>query len=64
MAWKACGFQDQKYGKAFEMIKKIKNQMKVLKQPLKDGNLNHVLAVFVKLIYRTQTTYRDSGKTK
>ena len=28
-------------------------RMIVLKQPLRNGNLNHVLAVFVKLIYRT-----------
>ena len=28
-------------------------RMSVLKQPLRNGNLNHVLAVFVKLIYRT-----------
>ena len=32
---------------------KIKNPLAVLKQPLRDENLNHVLAVFVKLIYRT-----------
>ena len=28
-------------------------RMIVLKQPLRNGKLNHVLAVFVKLIYRT-----------
>ena len=32
---------------------KIKNRLIVLKQPFRDGNLNHVLAVFAKLIYRT-----------
>ena len=29
--------------------KKKKNRLKVLKQPLRDGNLNHVLAVFGRL---------------
>ena len=38
--------------------------MIVFKQSLIDGNLNHVLAVFVKLVYRTLTTCRDSGKIK
>ena len=32
---------------------KNKESVDVSKQPLRDGNLNHVLAVFVKLIYRT-----------
>ena len=32
---------------------KIKNWLIVLKLPLRDGNLNHAYAVFVKLIYRT-----------
>ena len=43
---------------------KIKNRQTVLKLPLRDGNLNHVHAVFVKLIYRTLATCRDRGKTK
>ena len=30
---------------------KNKESLIVLKQPLRNGNLNHVLAVFVKLIY-------------
>ena len=38
--------------------------MIVFKQSLIDGKLNHVLAVFVKLVYRTLTTCRDSGKIK
>ena len=38
--------------------------MIVFKQSVIDGNLNHVLAVFVKLVYRTLTTCRDSGKIK
>ena len=32
---------------------KNKEPVDSFKQPLRDGNLNHVLAVFVKLIYRT-----------
>ena len=40
--WKTC-----------KLFKKIKNWLIVLKLPLRDGNLNYVLAVFVKLIYRT-----------
>ena len=40
--WKTC-----------KLFKKMKNWLIVLKLPLRDGNLNYVLAVFVKLIYRT-----------
>ena len=64
MAQKAYGFQDRKYEKAFQIIQKIKNQLTVFKQPLRDENLNHAIAVFAKLIYRTWTTCRDRGKTK
>ena len=57
MALKAYRFYDGKYGKVFQMISKIKNPMIVSKQPLRDGSMNHVLAVFVKLIYRTYLGY-------
>ena len=46
------------------MIWAIKYRLIVLKQPLRNGNLNHALAVFVKLIYKTWSTCRDGGKTK
>ena len=42
----------------------MKNRLIVLKLPLRDGNLNHAHAVFVKLIYRTYATFRDRGKTR
>ena len=42
-------FLGPKYGKAFQMISKIKNRLIVLKLPLRDGNLNHAHAVFAYL---------------
>ena len=47
MAWKALGFKDQKYGKAFQIIWKIKSQFKVSKWLLRNANQNHDLAVSV-----------------
>ena len=46
-----------KIWETFQMIWKIKDLLIVLKQPLRDRDLNQVLAVFVKLIYRTQATW-------
>ena len=34
--------------KALQMILQRKNRLIVLKQPLRNGNLSHVLAVFVR----------------
>ena len=47
----------------FQMIWKIKNRFIVVKQPLRDGNLSHILAIFSELIYRTYSICRGRGKT-
>ena len=44
---------EPKNGTAVQMTWKIKNWLMLLKQPLRYGNLNHFLGVFVKLIYKT-----------
>ena len=46
-------FLEPKIWESLQMVQKIKNRLRVLKQPLRDGNLNHVLSVLVKLICRT-----------
>ena len=58
-----CGFR-MWFWESLPNDLKIKNRLIVLKLPLRDGNLNHTLAVFVKFIYRAQATCRDRGKTK
>ena len=50
MAWKAFAFYDQKFGMASQMTLKVKNQSVVLKQRLRSGNQNNVLAAFIKRI--------------
>ena len=58
-----CGFR-MWFWESLPNDLKIKNRLIVLKLPLRDGNLNHTLAVFVEFIYRTQATCRDRVKTK
>ena len=43
---------------------KNKESVDSFKTAIKNGTINDFLAVFVKLIYRTQATCRDRGKTK